>query len=257
VLWDAGSSRGEGASIMPTVTTLGVFTAAALVLCVVPGPAVLYVISRSVDEGRVAGVVSVLGVAAGSMVHVLAAVTGLSAVLASSSTAFVIVKYLGAAYLVWLGLQVLRSRDRAGPPEPNRRFILRDQAVAAGAEATPDSRRAESDRPAPLARAFRQGAIVQALNPKLRWRCSSWPSCLSSSTQRSARQRHKSPFWVRFSSCWRCSPTGCTRFWPARWVTACAAAPRRAAVDCDASPALSISALARPPRCRAADPVSK
>jgi threonine/homoserine/homoserine lactone efflux protein len=152
---------------MPTVTTLGVFTAAALALLVVPGPAVLYVISRSVDEGRLAGVVRVLGVGAGSMVHVLAAVTGLSALLASSSTAFTIVKYLGAAYLVWLGVRVLRSRDRAVPPEPNQRFVLRDQAVAAGAEATSDSRRAESDRSAPLGRAFRQGAIVQVLNPKV------------------------------------------------------------------------------------------
>lgn len=149
---------------MPTVTTLGVFTAAALVLLVAPGPAVLYVISRSVDEGRLAGVASVLGVGAGSMVHVLAAVTGLSAVLASSSTAFTIVKYLGAAYLVWLGVRVLRSRDRAVPPEPNQRFVLRHRAVAAGAEATSDSR---SDRSAPLGHAFRQGAIVQVLNPKV------------------------------------------------------------------------------------------
>ncbi len=136
---------------MPTVTTLGVFTAAALVLLVAPGPAVLYVISRSVDEGRLAGVASVLGVGAGSMVHVLAAVTGLSAVLASSSTAFTIVKYLGAAYLVWLGVRVLRSPDRAVPPELNQRFV----------------RRAESDRSAPLGHAFRQGAIVQVLNPKV------------------------------------------------------------------------------------------
>jgi threonine/homoserine/homoserine lactone efflux protein len=149
---------------MPTVTTLSVFTAAALVLLVVPGPAVLYVISRSVDEGRLAGVVSVLGVGAGSMVHVLAAVTGLSAVLASSSTAFTIVKYLGAAYLVWLGVRVLLSRDRAVPPEPNQGFVLRHRAVAAGAEATSDSR---SDRSAPLGHAFRQGAIVQVLNPKV------------------------------------------------------------------------------------------
>jgi threonine/homoserine/homoserine lactone efflux protein len=93
--------------------------------------------------------------------------SGLSAVLASSSTALTIAKYVGAAYLVWLGVRVLRSRDRAVPPEPNQRFVLRDQAVAAGAEATSDSRRAESARSAPLGRAFRQGAIVQVLNPKV------------------------------------------------------------------------------------------
>ncbi len=107
------------------------------------------------------------GSAPARLVHVLAAVTGLSAILASSSTAFTIVKYVGAAYLVWLGVRVLRSRDRAVPAEPNQRFLLRDQAVTAGAESTSDSGRAESDRSAPLGRAFRQGAIVQVLNPKV------------------------------------------------------------------------------------------
>jgi threonine/homoserine/homoserine lactone efflux protein len=95
---------------MPTVSTLLVFAAASLALFVVPGPSVLYIVTRSVAQGRTAGLVSMLGVHTGSVVHVAAAALGVSAVLASSATAFTAVKYLGAAYLVWLGVQKLRSR---------------------------------------------------------------------------------------------------------------------------------------------------
>src|SRR4051794_29086784 len=97
---------------MPEPSTFAVFALASLALLVVPGPAVLYVVARSVEHGRGIGVASVLGVGAGSFVHVVAAAAGLSAVLVSSASAFTIVKYAGAAYLVALGLRrLLAPRD--------------------------------------------------------------------------------------------------------------------------------------------------
>ncbi len=88
-----------------------VFAVAALVLLLVPGPAVVYIVAQSLHQGRRAGVVSVLGIHVGSMVHVLAATVGLSQLLVSSATAYTVVKYAGAAYL-----------DRAGPaPHPHPR----------------------------------------------------------------------------------------------------------------------------------------
>jgi threonine/homoserine/homoserine lactone efflux protein len=101
---------------MPTVSTLLVFAAASLALFVVPGPSVLYIVTRSVAQGRAAGLVSMLGVHTGSVVHVAAAALGVSALLASSATAFTVVKYLGAAYLVWLGVQKLRSKPAGDEP---------------------------------------------------------------------------------------------------------------------------------------------
>lgn len=99
---------------MPDMTTLALFAAATLALLVVPGPAVVYIVTRSVAQGRGAGLVSVLGVHAGSVVHVVAAALGISALLAASATAFSIVKYLGAAYLVWLGVRKLMARPANG-----------------------------------------------------------------------------------------------------------------------------------------------
>jgi threonine/homoserine/homoserine lactone efflux protein len=119
--------------------TLWVFALAALALAVVPGPAVLYIVAQSIDGGRRAGVLSAFGVATGGLVHVLAAVVGLSALLAASAEAFTVVKLVGAAYLVWLGVRTLLSQDdRIGGrrPEPT------------------------------LARTYRQGVIVNVLNPK-------------------------------------------------------------------------------------------
>jgi threonine/homoserine/homoserine lactone efflux protein len=100
---------------------------------------VLFVVARSLEQGRTAGIVSVLGVHAGSLVHVAAAVAGISALVASSATAFAVVKYAGAAYLVLLGIQRLRRRG--------------DEMLAAAP-------------PAPRARLFRQGLVVSVLNPK-------------------------------------------------------------------------------------------
>ncbi len=124
---------------MPDRGAFLVFALASLALAIVPGPAVLYIVAQSVQGGRRAGVVSALGVSTGGMVHVAAAVIGLSAVLAASATAFTIVKIAGAVYLVWLGVRTLLSRD--------------DSIAGRRAEPT-------------MARTYRQGVIVNVLNPK-------------------------------------------------------------------------------------------
>ena len=123
---------------MPDPTTLAVFTAAALALIVVPGPAVLYIVARSIDGGRRAGLVSALGIATGGLVHVTAAAVGLSGLVLSSATAFTAVKYAGAAYLVVLGIRRLLERDDA-------RVELRERR---------------------LRRVYGQGVVVNVLNPK-------------------------------------------------------------------------------------------
>jgi threonine/homoserine/homoserine lactone efflux protein len=127
---------------MPDPSTYGLFVVAALALLLVPGPAVVYVVARSVEGGRSAGLVSVLGVELGTLVHVAFAAAGLSAILASSATAFSVVKWLGVAYLIWLGLQRLLARDESGDVPPDV-------------------------RPEPLARVFGQSVLVQVLNPKV------------------------------------------------------------------------------------------
>jgi threonine/homoserine/homoserine lactone efflux protein len=78
---------------------------AAPLLLLTPGPAVLYVVARSVEQGRIAGLASVFGITTGTLVHVLASTLGLSALLASSAIAFVLVKYAGAAYLIYMGVR--------------------------------------------------------------------------------------------------------------------------------------------------------
>src|SRR5574342_1020719 len=98
------------------------FIGAALVLLLVPGPAVLYIVARSVHQGRLAGLVSVLGIETAGLVHVMAASLGLSAILLSSALAFDVVKYLGAAYLIYLGVRKLLTREHdteAGQVKPD------------------------------------------------------------------------------------------------------------------------------------------
>ncbi len=118
---------------------LPLFIPAAVVLLLTPGPVVLYVVTRSIDQGRTAGLVSVLGSELGNLCHVLAAALGLSAILLSSALAFDIVKYAGAAYLIYLGIQKLRSKDK--PID-------------------------ENIKPESLRRIFLQGIMVAILNPK-------------------------------------------------------------------------------------------
>src|SRR5882724_11027627 len=121
-------------------SSLLLFVTGAAVLLVIPGPAVTYVVSRSIGHGRAAGLVSVMGIVVGTLFHVLAATLGLSALLASSALAFQLTKYLGAAYLIYLGIRALRTGDAPLP------------------EAEDGARR--------LARIFGQGVLVNILNPK-------------------------------------------------------------------------------------------
>lgn len=93
------------------IARLSIFITASLALLLTPGPAVLYIVTRSVEQGRRAGLVSVLGIETGGLFHVLAATAGLSAILLSSALAFDIVKYLGAAYLIYMGIRALRAKD--------------------------------------------------------------------------------------------------------------------------------------------------
>jgi threonine/homoserine/homoserine lactone efflux protein len=110
-------------------STLALFMLASLALAVVPGPAVLYIVAQSVDQGRLAGLVSALGIGVGGLVHVIAATIGLSSLLASSATAFTVVKFAGAAYLVVLGVRRLLTREEVGeevlrPPRARRRIFV-------------------------------------------------------------------------------------------------------------------------------------
>lgn len=95
---------------MPTIPTLLTFAVASTLLVIVPGPNVLYIIARGIDQGRKAAVVSVLGVQTGMFVHIVAAVLGLSAIVAKSGLLFNVIKYAGAAYLIWMGITTIRSR---------------------------------------------------------------------------------------------------------------------------------------------------
>lgn len=98
-------------------STIWLFVVAASTLLIIPGPAVLYIMARSIDQGKKAGLVSVLGVSLGGSVHVLAGAIGVSAILMTSATAFHIVKYLGAAYLIYLGCKTLFSKSNSTASE--------------------------------------------------------------------------------------------------------------------------------------------
>src|SRR6267143_4961845 len=97
--------------MIPSHSSLLLFVSAALVLLAIPGPAVLYVTSRSIGQGRSAGLVSALGIGVGTLVHVAAAAVGLSALLVSSAVAFSAVKYLGGGFWIYLGIQKLRREE--------------------------------------------------------------------------------------------------------------------------------------------------
>lgn len=125
---------------MLNLDKLPLFIFAAILLLLTPGPAVLYIIARSVDQGRVAGLVSVLSVEVGNFFHAVAATVGLSALVFSSPTAFNVVKYLGAAYLVYLGVRKLLSQSNNLQGAHMERQSLR--------------------------RIFSQGVTVAVLNPK-------------------------------------------------------------------------------------------
>jgi threonine/homoserine/homoserine lactone efflux protein len=124
--------------VVPETSTLLLFAASAVALVLIPGPNLVYIVTRSIEAGPRAGVASVLGVEAGALVHVTAAAAGLSALLASSDVAFEAVRWAGVAYLVYLGVRALRSS-----PDP------------------------EAPRATGLRRTFLEGMLVNLLNPKV------------------------------------------------------------------------------------------
>jgi threonine/homoserine/homoserine lactone efflux protein len=125
----------DGAIVIP-------FLLATLVLLLIPGPAVAYIVTRSVDQGPIAGMLSVLGLGLGGLLQVLGMILGISAVILASATAFTVLKYLGALYLIYLGIQRLRERETPFTGARNG---------------------GQSDTP----RIFLQGVLVNLLNPKI------------------------------------------------------------------------------------------
>ena len=130
---------------MPGIAPIAVFIVAALALNISPGPDMLYVISRSLEQGRKAGIISALGIGAGTLVHTFVTAIGLSAVLLSLPIAFEFVRYAGAAYLVYLGLRMLLERNSG--------------------KATTEYSSSKSVRS--LRSIFQQGVTTNVLNPKV------------------------------------------------------------------------------------------
>src|SRR5262249_17218199 len=126
--------------VFPDSGTLWLFCLACLALLLIPGPAVLYVVVQSAEQGRRVGLASVAGIHLGTLVHVAAATVGLSALIVASAVAFSAVKYAGAVYLIYIGVRKLLGRDEVA---------------------------AEGEQPrVPFRRAFMRGAVVNVLNPK-------------------------------------------------------------------------------------------
>ncbi|ATJ87597.1 LysE family translocator [Ralstonia solanacearum] len=138
------------------IVNLPLFMLAVFLLNVTPGPDTAYIVGRSVSQGRVAGLISSLGVSAGCCVHVLAVAFGLTALLAASAVAFTVIKVIGAAYLIYLGGRMLLA-----PPE---RDDASDSPDAPQARAMED---AAVRRPRPLRALFMQGFLTNVLNPKV------------------------------------------------------------------------------------------
>jgi threonine/homoserine/homoserine lactone efflux protein len=125
--------------VFPSFSAVELFAVASIALLLIPGPAVLYVVTQSAEQGRSAGLASVAGIHIGTFVHIVAAAVGLSALILASSVAFSAVKFAGAAYLVYLGIRKLLERPAIDETEPRR---------------------------ASLRAVFARGAIVNVLNPK-------------------------------------------------------------------------------------------
>jgi threonine/homoserine/homoserine lactone efflux protein len=125
---------------VPSSSTIAAFATASFILLIIPGPAVLYIVNRSVSDGRKAGLSAVAGLSLGNTVHAIAAAAGLSAVLATSAAAFNAVKWLGAGYLIYVGVRTLmQPATEIDPDQPG---------------VSPK-------------RAFTQGIVVNVLNPKV------------------------------------------------------------------------------------------
>ncbi|MEU4998164.1 LysE family translocator [Streptomyces sp. NPDC021622] len=141
------------------MTSLGAFVLASLVLVAVPGPNLIYIVTRSVRDGRRAGIVSALGVETGTLLHVIAAVCGLATLITGHPLAFAVLRYAGAGYLAYLGIRALRRRPPAAAEaeaEAEAEADAGDSAEAAGRSAR---RR--------LLRLYLDGVLINLLNPKV------------------------------------------------------------------------------------------
>jgi threonine/homoserine/homoserine lactone efflux protein len=130
---------------MPDITQLALYVAAALVLAITPGPGIFYVAARTLAGGRAEGIASSFGTGLGGMVHVIAGSLGVSAIVLASAELFTALKLIGAAYLVWIGIRTIQAARRDA-----------SVALTDGPAAPPIGPR----------RAFREGVLVEALNPK-------------------------------------------------------------------------------------------
>lgn len=127
--------------MFPTTQTLMVFAASTFVLLVIPGPSVVYVMTRSIEQGRRAGLMAMLGLESGAFIHAVVAATGLASVLAASPTAFAVIRWTGAAYLVYLAVRQFRAHPRSAD-------VTSTPSVSSGW------------------RLYRDGVLVDLLNPK-------------------------------------------------------------------------------------------
>jgi RhtB (resistance to homoserine/threonine) family protein len=130
------------------ITHFGLFLVAVFLLNVTPGPDTAYIVGRSVSQGRAAGLMSALGISAGCCVHSLACAFGLTAILAASATAFTVIKFVGAIYLIYLGVRLVFAKPADGASQ------------AAGAQRTPAA-------PKSMRQLFLQGFWTNVLNPKV------------------------------------------------------------------------------------------
>lgn len=127
---------------LPSFSVLAAFTAAALVLTITPGPDMTLFMSKTLTQGRKAGIAAVLGATTGLIIHTILAAIGISALLAASATAFTVLKFVGAAYLIWLAIQALRK----------------------GASLTLEAAESKTQ---PFRRVWLQGLGLNILNPKI------------------------------------------------------------------------------------------
>ena len=140
---------------MPDLQHLLVFMAAGVVLNLTPGPDVMFIIANAVRGGLRAGLAAALGISAGCLVHVAAAALGVSALLAASATAFSVLKWVGAVYLVWVGLQMLRGVLKSNA----------SKSIADGLTSTSAGDRLDAQLP--VSTVFRRGFLTNVLNPKV------------------------------------------------------------------------------------------
>ncbi|QTD45020.1 LysE family translocator [Ottowia testudinis] len=140
---------------MPDTPQLLLFVTAGLLLNITPGPDAMFIVANAVRAGARAGVVAALGISAGCLVHVAAAALGVSALLVASSAAFGALKWAGAIYLVWVGVQMLRSARRS------------DASISIAARVGQESARGRFDAQTPLGAVFRRGFLTNVLNPKV------------------------------------------------------------------------------------------